>query len=165
MIYHGHKGLARENSKFILKDSKTKEDKYGTGAYFKKDPKMRKEIDVIAIDEKKLKTLKGDDEMPKKLVNELLRKAPDKYWWVNMSNSKKEAMAQYRTSLNGKLVDDIQSLYYDVYPKNPEQFVEIVGKHFDAMELEEGNLFVLYNMKAIDRVLSESFKDYMKTYR
>jgi hypothetical protein len=72
MIYHGHKGLARENSKFILKDSKTKEDKYGTGAYFKKDPKMRKEIDVIAIDEKKLKTLKGDDEMPKKLVSELL---------------------------------------------------------------------------------------------
>jgi hypothetical protein len=43
--------------------------------------------------------------------------------------------------------------------------VEIVGKHFDAMELEKGNLFVLYNMKAIDRVLSESFKDYMKTYR
>ena len=56
MIYHGKKGLARENCKFILKDSESKEDTYGTGAYFRNDPALRKEIDVIAIDEKKLKT-------------------------------------------------------------------------------------------------------------
>ena len=164
MIYHGSKGLARKAGKFVLTGKGN--DQYGAGAYFTADPKIASKYgkDIIKMDETKLRVVDGDSPMPPKLVTHLISKTPNKDWWTDWSESKREAYEMFRQTLNGRFVDDIQTLWYDLYHQDYMEFTKAVSKYVDAMRIndrEYKNLYVVYNMSAINSIMMETFKEWL----
>lgn len=151
-LYHG------TNSDFLTFDlAHQGNNQLGTGIYFFDDlePASHYGKRLLKIDRKRFnKIATSTTKTPKKLIDDCI-KLNTSDWWENWAETKNEAIKQFLGSMTGRFVDDVQTLWFDLYKGDEQKFCDTVSKFYDGYYSKPGEdfnngVFVIYNLEKLN---------------
>lgn len=156
-VYHGSKNFHKE-----LKLGGGNNE-VGSGLYFIADIKVAKNYgnNIVAINTDDFSITKFNTKTPSRMVDELIKNSNDEYWWSNWNDNYIMAVKEFKKTLLNEFGEDIQTLWYELYKNDEENFCNIVSKYTDGMYVNQENgfkdMFIMYNIPKVNELM-----EYMK---